>query len=331
MSLENNQTFLRYFILRGLSDDPKLQNVLFFLFLSFYFVTLAGNFLLIIVVRLYPSLQTPMYFFLSNLSFIDICVSTTVVPKILVNTLSKDRRISFLGCAAQMYFHLSFGATECLLLPTMAYDRYNAICNPLQYTIIMNQKVCLCLVASCWTMGFLDTVVHAVSTFQLPFCKSNYVNHFYCEMFPLLQLSCKDTWINIVMVYLSGIIIALISFLVTCLSYFHILSTIMKIQHNKGRGKAFSTCTSHLIVLNLYYGTILCAYMRPQSSYSPLQDQAFSILYTVVMPMLNPIIYSVRNKDIKDAIRKLTDRIFYTSSDNLDRYNLIWDAWITVA
>ncbi|KAM4013501.1 olfactory receptor 13C4-like [Anomaloglossus baeobatrachus] len=240
-----NQTSVKSFILLGLSGIPHLQAIYFLLFLIIYTITLTGNVLLIVVVRVNSQLHTPMYFFLSNLSFIDICFSSTIVPKLLINTLSQDKSISFLGCASQMYFSLALGATECITLAVMAYDRYVAICNPLRYQIIMNTK--------------------------LPYCKSHHVNHFF-------------------------------------FSYFHIITTILKINSTKGRYKAFSTCASHLTVVSLYYGTIMFMCLRPRHSYYPDQDRAIAILYTVVTPMLNPIIYSIRNKDVTETLRKKFSR-----------------------
>ncbi|XP_072284839.1 olfactory receptor-like protein OLF3 [Pyxicephalus adspersus] len=304
--MENcTQTWVNRFTLLGLSSIPKLQIAVFVLFLLMYMVTLSGNLLVVIVVRLNSRLQTPMYFFLCNLSIVDICFSTTIVPKMLTNTLSQDKTISFLGCAAQMYFHLALGATECLILAMMAYDRYNAICKPLKYTSIMNPKHCFYLATGCWVVSFLNSMIHAVFTFQLPYCKSNQVNHFFCEMPPLFRLSCKDTRFNEVAVYISGGLIALCSFLLTLLSYAQILCTIFKIRTTSGRHKAFSTCASHLTVVTLYYGTIIFMYLRPQSSYFPDRDRIVSILYTVVTPMLNPIIYSIRNKDIMVVVGKI--------------------------
>ncbi|KAM5129226.1 olfactory receptor 5A2-like [Mantella aurantiaca] len=307
----SNQTLVRRFILLGLSSILWLQVFFFLLFLMIYLVTISGNFLLLIVVKLNPRLQNPMYFFLSNLSIIDICFSTTIVPKILQNTISEDKSISFLGCAAQMFFHLSLGSTECLILFAMAFDRYNAICKPLLYTTIMGQKLCLCLSAACWISSFLPSFIQTIFTFRLPFCKSNFIEHFFCEMPPLFRLSCKDTWANEVAVYICGGAFGLLSFLLTCLSYSLILSAIMKIHGTEGRHKAFSTCSSHLTAVTLYYGTIIFMYLRPRSSYSPVRDRAVSILYTVVTPMLNPIIYSVRNKDIKGTIQKAISVVVY--------------------
>ncbi|XP_068110950.1 olfactory receptor 5V1-like [Hyperolius riggenbachi] len=300
----SNHTSVSSFTLLGLSSDPELQVVFFLLFLVMYLVTLSGNLLLIIVVSLTPKLQTPMYFFLGNLSVIDFCFSTTIVPKILSIAFSEDKTISFVGCAVQLYFHLALGATECLILAVMAYDRYNAICKPLQYTTIMNRIFCMYLASGCWIVSFLNSVIHTALTFQLPYCKSNQLNHFSCEMPPLFRLSCKDTLFNEVAVYIGGGLIALCSFLLTLLSYIQILSTIVKIRSTAGRQKAFSTCASHITVVTIYYGTIIFMYLRPRSSYSPDRDRVVSVIYTVVTPMLNPIIYSIRNKDIRENILK---------------------------
>ncbi|KAM3920461.1 olfactory receptor-like protein OLF1 [Leptodactylus fuscus] len=299
-----NQTSVKSFILLGLSSVPHLQVIYFLLFLIIYTITLSGNVLLLVVVRVNSHLHTPMYFFLSNLSVIDICFSSTIVPKLLKNTLSRDKSISFLGCAAQMYFSLALGATECITLAVMAYDRYVAICNPLRYQIIMHKTLCIGLAVFSWTVSFLNAVLHAILTFQLPYCKSHHVHHFFCEMPPLFKLSCQDTLFNEVAVYISGGIIALCSFLLTIVSYFRIITNILKIRSTKGRSKAFSTCASHLTVVSLYYGTIMFMYLRPRHSYSPDRDRAISILYTVVTPMLNPIIYSIRNKDVKGTLKR---------------------------
>ncbi|KAM3920462.1 olfactory receptor-like protein OLF1 [Leptodactylus fuscus] len=303
-----NQTRVKSFILLGLSSVPHLQVIYFLLFLIIYTVTLSGNVLLLVVVRVNSHLHTPMYFFLSNLSVIDICFSSTIVPKILVNILSRDKSISFLGCAAQMFFSLDLGATECVLLAVMAYDRYVAICKPLQYVTIMNKGFCCYLAAGSWVIIPFIAIGFAITTFQLPYCKSNFVNHFFCEMPPLFKLSCRDTFFNEVAVYIAGGLITLCSFLLTLLSYFHIITNILKIRSTKGRYKAFSTCASHLTVVSLYYGTIMFMYLRPRRSYLPDRDRAISMLYTVVTPMLNPIIYSIRNKEVKGTLHKKFSR-----------------------
>ncbi|KAM4663619.1 olfactory receptor 5G3-like [Discoglossus pictus] len=299
-----NQTSGTFFILLGLSNIPYLQAIYFFLFLMMYVVTLFGNTLLIAVVRMDNQLQTPMYFFLSNLSFVDICFSSTIVPKILINTLAEDRSISFFGCALQMFFHLAFCATECIIVSVMAYDRYAAICKPLHYNTIMNNWFCTYLVAGSWTVSSLTSLIHAIFTFKMPYCRSFNINHFFCKMPPVLKLSCSDTWFNDVAKYVSTLFIGICSFSMILISYVHIISTIMKIQSSKGRKKAFSTCTSHLTVVSLTYGTIMLMYLHPRSSLFDEMDKILSIIYSTVTPMLNPIIYSIRNQDVTGFISK---------------------------
>ncbi|KAM4663618.1 olfactory receptor 5AR1-like [Discoglossus pictus] len=300
----SNKTSTNMFILLGLSDILYLQVICFFLFLAMYIITLSGNMLLLIVVRINTKLHTPMYFFLSNLSFIDLFFSSCIVPKILVNTISRDKSISLLGCAAQMYISLSLGSTECLLLAVMAYDRYAAICCPLHYNTIMNKTFCICLAAGSWALSFINAAIQVFFTFQLTYCRSHHVNHFFCEMPPFFRLSCSDTWFLEVLMYISAGIIAMCAFFLTIISYIHIITTILKMKSSKRRYKAFSTCGSHLTVVSLYYGTIMIMYLRPRSTYSPETDRTVSLLYTTVTPMLNPIIYSIRNNDVKNTLKK---------------------------
>ncbi|XP_040187924.1 olfactory receptor-like protein OLF3 [Rana temporaria] len=300
-----NHTSPLQFILIGLSTNNYLQSVYFILFLIMYIATVVGNALIIIVVRVDSRLHTPMYFFLSNLSFIDLCFSSTIVPKLLVITLTKDKSISFLGCATQMYFHLGLGGTECVILSIMAFDRYVAICNPLRYSTIMTKQICAQLAVGTWCANFLNSISYAFFTFQLPYCRSNHVDHYFCEMPPLFRLSCKDTLMNEIAVYVSGGLVAICAFALTLMSYGQIISTVLKIQSTEGRHKAFSTCASHLAVVCLYYGAISFMYMRPRNSYSPNKDRAVSILYTVVTPMVNPIIYSIRNKEVKGSLKRM--------------------------
>ncbi|XP_063803851.1 olfactory receptor 5V1-like [Pseudophryne corroboree] len=297
-----NQTSPDLFILLGLSDVPYIQVICFLMFLLMYITTLSGNLLMIIIVRISPKLHSPMYFFLSNLSIIDVGFSSSTVPIILKNTISKDRSISLLECAIQMYFTLALGAAECIILAVMAYDRFAAICKPLYYNIIMNKKLCVCLAAGSWSVGFINSIIHVALTFQLPFCRSHHVNHFFCEVPPFLRLSCRDTRLNEIAMYISVVIIAVSAFLLTLISYVHIISTILKTRYTQGRYKAFSTCASHLNVVTLFYGTSIVLYLRLQSSYSHETDKIVSIVYTAVTPMLNPFIYSVRNKDVKETI-----------------------------
>ncbi|XP_018430453.1 PREDICTED: olfactory receptor-like protein OLF1 [Nanorana parkeri] len=304
----SNKTSSVKFILLGLSSDPYLQVVYFLVFLGIYLITLSGNLLLIIVVRINPKLQTPMYFFLSHLSIVDLCFSSTIVPKLLLNTLSEDTSISLDGCAAQMFFSLVLGAAECLLLAVMAFDRYAAICKPLHYNSIMNKRLCIGLAFIAWSGGSVNATIHVVLTFQLPYCKSHHVNNFFCEVPPFLRMSCRDPRLNEIAMYTAAGIISLCAFLLTLISYVHIISTILKIRSSQGRQKAFSTCASHLTVVTLYYGTIMFIYLQPRSSISPEANKAVSIVYTVITPMLNPIIYSIRNKDIKGSIIRIPPR-----------------------
>ncbi|XP_073498387.1 olfactory receptor 5G3-like [Phyllobates terribilis] len=296
-----NQSSATRFMLLGLSDVPYLKVIGVLSFMVIYLITLVANFLLIIVVTINPKLHTPMYFFLTNLSVIDICFSTTVVPKIIKNTLSADKSISLLECAIQMHFHLAFGSTECFILAVMAYDRFVAICKPLHYNTIMSRKMCISLAAASWTSNFIHSIMEVIYTFHMSFCRSNYVNHFFCEVPPFLQMSCSDTWLHELAMYISAGIIVSLSFLLIVISYIHIMSTILKINSSDGRYKALSTCASHIIVVTIYYGTIMILYLRPHSR-SVHIDKSVSVIYSAVTPMLNPIIYSVRNKDVKDTI-----------------------------
>ncbi|KAG8584032.1 hypothetical protein GDO81_008647, partial [Engystomops pustulosus] len=302
--MENfNQTSQREFILLGLSDVPYIQYICFALFLIMYLITLSGNVLLIVGVWINERLQTPMYFFLSNLSIIDICFSSTIVPRILMNTVSTDRSISLVGCALQMYFHMALGAAECVILAVMAYDRFVAICRPLHYLTIISKKMCIGLASIAWSAGFGGASIHVTLTFQLPFCKSHHVNHFFCEMPPFFKLSCKDTQLNEIVMYIAAQIIILFAFFLTFISYVRIISTILKIISTQGRDKAFSTCASHLLVVSMYFGPSIFMYLKPRSAQSPEIDKVMSLVYTAVTPMLNPIIYSMRNKDVTDTIK----------------------------
>ncbi|XP_077137213.1 olfactory receptor 5AS1-like [Ranitomeya variabilis] len=303
--MENsNQTLPSWFILVGLSSVLYLQTIEFMIFMVMYLITLVGNCLILLTVRISTTLHTPMYFFLSNLSFIDICFSSTIVPIILINTVSTDKSISVGGCAFQMFLALTLGAAECILLAVMAYDRFAAICRPLHYSSIMNMKFCIILALIPWTVGVIDACIQVALTWRLPFCRTHDLNHFFCEVPPFFRLSCQDTWLNEITIYVAAGIIVLCSFLLTLISYVYIISTILKIRSSKGRQAVFSTCTSHLTVVTLYYGTISFMYIQPRSSHSPETDKIISVLYTVVTPMLNPIIYSFRNKDVKNSIIK---------------------------
>ncbi|XP_073498395.1 olfactory receptor 5V1-like [Phyllobates terribilis] len=311
-----NETTSQRFILLGLSTDPQLQIIFFIVFLIMYLMTISGNLLLIIVVRTNPTLQSPMFFFLTNLSFIDICFSTSIVPVLLMNTLAKDKSISLFGCAAQMYVSLGLGATESIILASMAYDRFAAICRPLHYTTIISRTLCFYLAALSWSVGFINSFVQIYLTFQLPFCKYVETNHYFCEVPAFIQMSCGDTFFNELSIYITGGIIAGSSFFLILISYFHIISKILKIISSHGRQKSFSTCASHLTVVTLYFGTVMSMYLRPHSKkysqYSIETDKVVPILYTTVTPMLNPLIYSIRNNDVKNAVvNQLKKRQFY--------------------
>ncbi|XP_068947165.1 olfactory receptor 5AP2-like [Petaurus breviceps papuanus] len=303
-----NQTEAKEFVLLGLSDDPELKLILFVVFFFIYLATMMGNLGMMILITIDAKLHTPMYFFLSSLSFVDACYSSAVTPKMLVNLLAENKAISRNGCAAQFYFFGSFLGTECFLLAAMAYDRYVAICYPLLYSVIMSEKVCFMLVATTFLAGFGNAAVHTGMTFKLSFCASNKINHFYCDTPPLLKLSCSDTHINgiVIMVFSSFNVISCV--LMVLISYLFILITILRMHSAEGRSKAFSTCASHLMAVTIFFGTILFMYLRPTSSYSMQQDKVVSVFYTVVIPMLNPLIYSLKNKDVKDSLRKLLQR-----------------------
>lgn len=292
------------FLLLGLSGRKDVQQGLFVLFLLVYGITVIANLGMILLIKLDARLHTPMYYFLSNLSFCDVCYSSTVSPKMLVDFLSEQKRIPYNLCAIQMYFFGVFADVECLMLAVMAYDRYVAICNPLLYTIAMSRKICIQLVSLAYFVGLVDSAIHTCCTFRLSFCNSNIINHFFCDIPPLLALSSSDTSINeIVMFTFIGCVVGC-SIITVLLSYSYIIATILRMNSAEGRRKAFSTCASHLTAVAIFHGTLLFMYFRPSSSYSMDTDKMSSVFYTVVIPMLNPLIYSLRNKDVKGALKK---------------------------
>ncbi|KAM4845618.1 olfactory receptor 5AR1-like [Thomomys bottae] len=299
-----NYTVFTDFIFLGLSGRQDVQQGLFVFFLLVYGITVIANLGMILLIQTDSRLHTPMYYFLSNLSFSDVCYSSTVSPKMLADFLSVQKRIPYNVCAIQMYFFGTFADVECLMLAVMAYDRYAAICDPLRYTITMSTRICTQLVAVAYGVGLVDSAIHTCCTFRLSFCKSNVINHFFCDIPPLLALSCSDTSINeIVMFTFIGCVVGC-SILTVLFSYIYILATIFRMKSSQGRQKAFSTCASHLIAVAIFHGTLLFMYFRPSSSYSMDTDKMASVFYTVVIPMLNPLIYSLRNKDVKGALRK---------------------------
>ncbi|XP_043827774.1 olfactory receptor 1020-like [Dromiciops gliroides] len=281
-----NQTEVTEFVLLGLSDDPKLQFIFFVVFLLVYTATMVGNLGMILLIKIEPRLHTPMYFFLSSLSFVDSSYSSSIIPRMLVNLLDEKKAISFNGCAAQFYFFGSFVGIECFLLAMMAYDRYVDICYPLLYSVIMSERISLFLVVTAFLGRFSNAAVHTGMTFKLSFCGSDLINHFYCDTPPHLKLSCSDT--HIIMIFSSFIVIS--CELMVLISYLFILVTILRMHSAEGRSKAFSTCASHLMAVTIFFGTILFIYSCPTSSYSMQQDKVVSVFYTVVIPMLNPLI-----------------------------------------
>ncbi|XP_008692483.1 olfactory receptor 5G3-like [Ursus maritimus] len=305
---DKNQTQVTEFLFLGLTDHVHQQIVLFVMLLSVYLVTLVGNTGIIVLIWTDPRLHTPMYFFLSHLSFVDICSSSSIAPKMLCDIFAEKKDISFTGCATQMWFFGLFVATECFLLASMAYDRYMAICKPLLYTLVMSQSVCVQLVVGPYAMALISTTTHTILTFRLPFCGPNIINHFFCDISPLLSLACADTWINKLALYIMAGIIGVLSGLIIMVSYVCILAAILKIQTADGRQKAFSTCSSHLAVVSILYGTLFFIYVRPGSTSSLDINKVISLFYTVVIPMLNPLIYSLRNKEVKNAFRRKFER-----------------------
>uniref|UniRef100_A0A8C2RAB8 Olfactory receptor n=1 Tax=Capra hircus TaxID=9925 RepID=A0A8C2RAB8_CAPHI len=285
------------FVLLGFSDIPNLQMFLFVIFLFTYVITLMGNGTIILITGTDQTLQTPMYFFLGNLSFLEICYV------MLINLWTQKRHISLFACATQMSFVLIFGNIECLLLTVMAYDRYVAICSPLHYPLVMNRKICVQLVAACWVTGVPIEIGQTSQIFSLPFCRSKQINHYFCDIPPVLKLACGDTFLNEMLVFTVAVLFVMVPFLLILGSYSRITSTILKLPSATGRAKAFSTCSSHVMVVTLFFGSAIVTYLRPKSKNSSRTDKFLSLFYTVVTPMLNPLIYALRNKDMAKVWR----------------------------
>ncbi|XP_078497343.1 olfactory receptor 6N2-like [Lissotriton helveticus] len=301
----NNVTRMTEFILVGFSDDPKVQIGLFVAFSITYTITLIGNILLVTLTLYEVALKTPMYMLLTNLSLLDIFFTTVTVPKMLYGFLAEKKNISFVGCFVQMYFLHFLGSAECFLLTVMSFDRYVAICFPLRYTQVMSTRVCRSLAYASWISGLLCPVGHTLLVSSLSYCASNKVNHFFCDAPPLLQLSCSDSTSSVLELLTLAALVVGGSFLLTLTSYVCIIISILKIRSAEGRKKAFSTCAAHLTVVSIYFGTIGFMYVRLKSSYSLDQDKLISVLYNILTPMLNPMIYSFRNKEVKKALEKL--------------------------
>ncbi|XP_047625515.1 olfactory receptor 13C7-like [Phacochoerus africanus] len=311
MDRSNQTSPMVQFILLGLSAHPKLEKTFFVLILLMYLVILLGNGVLILVTILDSRLHTPMYFFLGNLSFLDICYTTSSVPLVLDGFLTPRKTISFSGCAIQMFLSFAMGATECVLLGMMAFDRYVAICNPLRYPTVMRKAAYVPMAASSWLAGGANSLVQISLAVQLPFCGDNVINHFSCEILAVLKLACADISINVISMVVSNVIFLGVPVLFIFISYVFIIATILRIPSTEGRKKAFSTCSAHLTVVLVFYGTILFMYGKPKSKdplgadKQDLADKLTSLFYGMVTPMLNPIIYSLRNKDVKAAVRNL--------------------------
>ncbi|XP_018427095.1 PREDICTED: olfactory receptor 12D2-like [Nanorana parkeri] len=300
-----NWTLVDGFVLLGLTEEPSLQRTLFIMFLITYTLNLIGNGFIIVIVLLEPTLRTPMYFFLVNLSFFDICFSSVAVPKMLQDLLTHQKVISVTACLAQMHFFHFLGSSEVLLLTAMSYDRYVAICKPLHYCGIMNRGRCLLFAVGSWCTGFLHSLMHTLFTARLPFCGSNIVNHFFCDIKPLLKLACADTTLNVYLLALVTGSLVMISFFLTLLTYIFISSALLRIRSSAGRLRAFSTCASHLAVVVLLYGTAIFTYVRPITEESLHVDRIAAIFFTVLTPMLNPLIYTLRNQDVQNATKRL--------------------------
>ncbi|XP_036850429.2 olfactory receptor-like protein OLF3 [Manis javanica] len=305
----DNQTWVREFILLGLSRDWDTQVCLFVLFLITYMATVLGNFLIVLLIRLDSRLHTPMYFFLSNLALVDVSYATSIVPQMLVHLLEEHKAIPFVSCAAQLFFSLALGGIEFVLLAVMAYDRYVAVCDPLRYSVIMHGGLCARLATTSWVSGSVNSVMQTAITFQLPMCTYKHIDHVSCEILAVLRLACVDTSSNEVAIMVSSIILLMTPFCLVLLSYIQIISTILKIQSTEGRRKAFHTCASHLTVVALCYGMAIFTYTQPRSSPAVLQEKLISVFYAILMPVLNPMIYTLRNKEVKGAWQKLLGKL----------------------
>ncbi|KAM9120787.1 olfactory receptor 10A4-like [Pangshura tecta] len=304
-----NQSTAIEFILLGFSGLSNLPVLLFVFVLVMYMIILLGNALIVLITFADPALHTPMYFFLRNLSFLEICYTSVTIPEMLDNLLTREKTISFSSCAAQMYFLISLGGTECCLLALMAYDRYVAICRPLVYTAIMNKGVCMQLVGIAWLSSSLVTLTHVTWVFNLPFCPSNEIDHFFCDAPPVLELVCGNTYMIEIEALTSTVLFVVIPFALILWSYICILATILKMPSAEGRRKTFSTCSSHLTVVVLLFSTAGLTYFQPKSSSSPTASKFLSLCYTILTPLLNPVVYSLRNNEVKGALRRTFGRI----------------------
>ncbi|XP_069884988.1 olfactory receptor 5K3-like [Dipodomys merriami] len=302
---EDNNSSITEFILIGFTDHPELKFLLFLVFFAIYLVTIVGNLGLMALIYMERRLHTPMYIFLGNLALMDSCCSCAIIPKMLENLLSADRKISLYECMAQFYFFCFAETTDCFLLAAMAYDRYVAICSPLQYHIKMSKKLCIQMTTGVLIGGNLHSIIHVGLLFRLTFCKSNQINHFFCDVLPLYRLSCIDPYINDLMILILAGLIQIFTITVVLISYFYILFTIFTMQSKGGRGKALSTCASHFLSVSMFYGSLLFVYIHPTSVNEGDKDRAGAVFYTLIIPLLNPFIYSLRNKEVTNVIRRI--------------------------
>ncbi|XP_034372165.1 olfactory receptor 5B12-like [Arvicanthis niloticus] len=303
-----NTSELTEFILVGLTDDPFLQVPLFIIFTLIYLTTLVGNLGMILLILLDTRLHTPMYFFLSNLSLVDCVYSSAVTPKVIEGFLTEDTIISYNACAAQMFFFAAFATIESFILASMAYDRHAAVCKPLHYSTTMTTMICALLLAGSYVSGLLQSSIHVAFMFHLSFCNSNMINHFFCDIPPLLALSCSSIYTNEIVLFMLAAFNVAFTLLVILTSYLLIFVTILRMRSAESRKKAISTCASHLTTVSIFYGTIIFMYLQPSSSHSMDTDKMASVFYTMVIPMLNPLVYSLRNKEVKNAFKKVTGK-----------------------
>ncbi|XP_070478259.1 olfactory receptor 9S13-like [Equus przewalskii] len=310
--LSRNYSAVTEFILLGFRTPPKIQILLFLVFLLLYVATVVGNISMITVTKMDSRLQMPMYFFLRNLSYLDLCYSTVIAPKTLANFLSNEKKISYSGCAAQFFFFSMFVTTEGFLLAVMAFDRFSAICSPLLYPVHMSQKVCVQLVTGSYICGCINSMIQTSFTFSLHFCGENRLDHFFCDVPALIKISCADTFVNEIVMFILSALIIITTTTVILVSYASILSTVLKIPSTHGRSKTFSTCGSHIAVVSLFYGTVFFMYAQPGAISSPEQSKIIAVLYTLIIPMLNPLIYSLRNRDVKDAVKRILHRKWFS-------------------
>ncbi|KAM4641869.1 olfactory receptor 8D1-like [Discoglossus pictus] len=302
---QTNQSIVTHFIIKGISDVQDFQAPIFLLVLLIYLLTLGGNMSILLLICLDPHLHTPMYFFLGNLSILDMSCSTITLHKALVIFVTGDKTVSYINCMAQLYIFSCLACDELLILTAMSYDRYMAICNPLHYPLVMNHTVCALLALVCWVLGFLEVIPYVVLLSGFSCYRSNIINHFFCDLVPIVNISCSDTSVLETLMLIEGLLLlSLTPFLLTFISYFFIIITIMKIKSSYGRSKAFYTCSSHLTVVVLLYVTLVCQYLRPTTKDSLESNKLFSLFNTAAVPMLNPLIYSLRNKDVTSALRR---------------------------